>query len=133
MDTLRRRDFVGALAAASFASSRLTAQETARHGTVPDQAPFEGPLSFTRANVAAKVEPFAMGQVRLLPGPFADAAEWNRGYLDRLSEDRLVRNFRENAGLATSATPLGGWEKNVPGNDGEVRGHLPDIIFPRAP
>jgi uncharacterized protein len=119
-----RRDFVAALAATSIAAPPLAAQQATRRGTVPDQAPFEEPLSFTRSDIAAKVQPFPMTQVRLLAGPFADAAEWNRGYLERLREDRLIHNFRLNAGLDSSAKPLGGWERNVPGNDGELRGHF---------
>ena len=61
-----------------------------------------------------------MAQVRLLPGIFKDAEEWNRGYLERLSADRLIHNFRVNAGLASSAEPLGGWEEPK----GELRGHF---------
>jgi len=124
MNELRRRDLVAALAAATFTGPRLAAQEDARRGTVPDQAPFGGPIVFTRGDVPARVQPFPMQQVRLLAGPFADAAEWNSGYLERLNEDRLLLNFRVNAGLASSAAPLGGWERNVAGNDGELRGHF---------
>ena len=57
-----------------------------------------------------KVQPFPMTQVRLLPGPFQDAADWNRGYMSRLPVDRLVHNFRVNAGLPSAAKPFGGWE-----------------------
>ena len=55
-----------------------------------------------------------MTQVRLLPSAFLDAAEWNRGYMNRLPADRLLHSFRLNAGLPSSAEPLGGWEIYVP-------------------
>jgi hypothetical protein len=61
-----------------------------------------------------------MTQVRLLPGPYRDAQEWNRGYLHRLSAGRLLHTFRLNAGLPSSAEPLGGWEEPK----GELRGHF---------
>jgi DUF1680 family protein len=57
---------------------------------------------------------------RLTAGPFWDAQEANRRVLHRLPVDRLVYNFRINAGLASSAQPLGGWEKP----DCELRGHF---------
>ena len=41
--------------------------------------------------------------------------------LHKLSADRLLHVFRVNAGLPSSAKPLGGWEKP----DCEVRGHFP--------
>ncbi len=124
MDHPSRRDFVAALAAMGPTARSLAAQDAPRRGTVDEHGTFEEPLSFTRGYVPVKVQPFPMTQVRLLAGPFADAAEWNGGYLERLREDRLIHNFRVNAGLASSATPLGGWERNVPGNDGELRGHF---------
>jgi hypothetical protein len=42
----------------------------------------------------------------------------------RLGEDRLIHNFRLNAGLPSSAAPFGGWEQYTPGRDGELRGHF---------
>ena len=53
-------------------------------------------------------------------GPLQQAREWNRGYLMRLANDRLLRNFRVNAGLPTDAQPLGGWEEPKC----ELRGHF---------
>ena len=104
---LTRRAFGAVLAAPA-----LLAQEPApRQGTVPEAAPFDASLSFSRHDVAPKVEPFPMTQVRLLDGPFHEAQEWNRGYMKRLPADRLLHNFRLNAGLPSSAEPLGGWEE----------------------
>jgi len=93
----------------------------------PEPAPFDDPLQFARSDVALRAKPFAMTQVRLLPGSvYYDAQEWNRGYMSRLTADRLLYNFRANAGLPVgSAQPLGGWEQ--PANDqrsSELRGHF---------
>jgi len=55
-----------------------------------------------------------MTQVRLLPSPYKEAEEANRGYMQRLAEERLVRNFLLNAGLRCSAVPLNGWEQDTP-------------------
>jgi DUF1680 family protein len=69
---------------------------------------------------AWKVKPFPTSQVRLRKGLFQDGMEANRRYLMSLSQDRLLHTFRLNAGLPSSATPLGGWEKP----DCELRGHF---------
>jgi DUF1680 family protein len=100
----------------------------------PDVQPFDLPVQFQRADVALKIEPFPMRQVQVTGGVYKDAAEWNRGYLNRLTADRLLYNFRENAGLDTKgAKPLAdmeaqrvsSWEHP---NDGtratELRGHF---------
>ena len=67
-----------------------------------------------------------MTQVRLLPGPFHDAQEWNRGFMSRLDADRLTYNFRANAGLpGVPAKPFGGWEQPANGERAsELRGHF---------
>src|SRR5271156_2978468 len=72
------------------------------------------------AHVALLAAPFPMEQVRLLDGPFLDATKANLQYLHSLPVDRLVHNFRVNAGLASAAEPLGGWEAP----DCELRGHF---------
>jgi DUF1680 family protein len=131
---LSRRGFAAALAtgpllaqqpaAAPTPAPQAPAANQQRRGTIPEVAPFEKPIEFTRRDFARKIQPFPMSQVKLLPGPFVEAREWNRGYLQRLDADRLLHNFRVNSGLASSAKPLGGWEKNGPGRDSELRGHF---------
>jgi DUF1680 family protein len=64
--------------------------------------------------------PFPMKQVRLLAGQAKAAADINQVYLDALTTDRLLHSFRVTAGLASTATPYGGWEKP----DCELRGHF---------
>ena len=66
-----------------------------------------------------KARPFPMRQVRLGQGPCTQAMEADRKYLHSLPPDRLLHTFRVNAGLSSSAQPLGGWEAP----DCELRGH----------
>ncbi len=131
-----RRGFTGAVAAFGALASPLSAQQAPaappdpnaipqnttneRQGTAPEVPPFQGALAFARKNAPLKVRPFSLSDVRLLPGPFLDAQEWNRAYVRRLSADRLLHNFRVNAGLPSSAQPLGGWEEPKC----ELRGHF---------
>ncbi|MGA2749470.1 MAG: beta-L-arabinofuranosidase domain-containing protein [Verrucomicrobiota bacterium] len=70
--------------------------------------------------VKMEVSSFPLRQVRLLDGPFKHAMELDGAYLLSLDTDRLVHNFRLNAGLPSTAQPLGGWEAP----DCELRGHF---------
>ena len=69
---------------------------------------------------AAKLEPFPLASVRLLPGIFHDQEEINARYLDSLPVDRLLHTFRLTAGITSSATPYKGWEDPTC----ELRGHF---------
>jgi uncharacterized protein len=132
--SLTRRQFGGVVAAATLARGEAF-QTTASQRDyvppprplVPEVSPFEGPLEFRRGTVTLRAEPFPMTHVRLLPGTvFHDAQEWNRGYMSRLSADRLLYTFRANAGLPVGAAqPLGGWEQPENGKrSSELRGHF---------
>jgi uncharacterized protein len=145
---LSRRAF-GALAAAAPAA--FAQQQTANPGNAPnpntaiqmqqrrpprkpDVPPFDLPVEFHRADIALKAEPFPMRQVQVTGGVYKEAEEWNRGYLNRLTADRLLYNFRENAGRDTKgAKPLAdmsservaSWEHPDDGKrDTELRGHF---------
>src|SRR5215469_18562249 len=67
-----------------------------------------------------KLRPFDLNSVRLRPGEALEALEVNRRYLMGLDPARLLHTFRLNAGLPSTAEPLGGWE--APNN--ELRGHF---------
>ena len=149
-NSVSRRSFAAVLAGAGAAAPLLAQQATTpptpptapaaglptqgaspqRPDRPPEIPPFQDPIEFSRHDVAPKVMPFAMAQVRLLAGPFYDAQEWNRGYMSRLPADRLTRNFLLNAGLPSSSQALGGWEEYVDpkaprhNQDGELRGHF---------
>jgi DUF1680 family protein len=75
--------------------------------------------TISREKVEWKVRPFPMKQVRLGEGPCKQAMEADRRYLHSLPADRLLHTFRINAGLPSTAQPLGGWEAP----DCELRGH----------
>ena len=89
-------------------------------GTLPPQLPFDSQINFTRQDVAGKVKPFPLSSVRLLSGTFLSETEINNRFMFAQSPDRLLHVFRVNAGLPSSAAPLGGWEKP----DCELRGHF---------
>jgi Beta-L-arabinofuranosidase, GH127 len=56
---------------------------------------------------------------------YGRAQQTNLEYLLLLDVDRLVWNFRKQAGLAASGTPYGGWE----GADVELRGHFVGMLY----
>jgi uncharacterized protein len=67
--------------------------------------------------------PFPRTAVRLLDGPMRDRQTRNGEYLLAIGADRLLHNFRTNAGLASAAEPLGGWESPRCGLRGHFTGH----------
>jgi hypothetical protein len=148
---LSRRSFSAALAASGAAAPAALAQrapatgapnpnttiqqeQPARRQRPADVPPFDLPIEFVRADQPLKAEPFPLKQVKLTGGIYRDAAEWNRGYMHRLDADRLLYNFRENAGLPTlGAKPLAdmnaprvsSWEHpNDNTHATELRGHF---------
>jgi DUF1680 family protein len=83
------------------------------------------PRPWTSAAAAARprLSAFALRDVRLLDGPFRDAQERNARYLLALDPDRMLHNFRVNAGLAPKAAVYGGWESEQPWVDIRCHGH----------
>src|ERR1044071_6457428 len=134
MQKMTRRGFAGAVAAAPLVAQQAAPNQTTsiqpqqqrRRGPAPEVPPFEGAIEFHRNPQRVKAEPFPMTQVRLLAGPFHDAQEWDRGYMARLSADRLLHHFPQNAGLPSKVdNPFGGWEAPADGKRGtELRGHF---------
>src|SRR5258706_8481200 len=112
-----RRNFlatVGAAAGSTLLPRLLRAQDPVVNTTPVDGKPV------SREQIPWKVRPFPMKQVRLGKGPCTAAMEADRRYLHSLPPDRLLHTFRVNAGLPSSADPLGGW--GAP--DCELRGHF---------
>ena len=70
--------------------------------------------------ITGLAQPFPLADVRLLDSPFRDAMRRDQQYLLSLDPDRLLLNFRVNAGLPATAKPYGGWEAP----DCELRGHV---------
>ncbi|MEI7898641.1 MAG: beta-L-arabinofuranosidase domain-containing protein [bacterium] len=67
---------------------------------------------------------FPQGAVRLLEGPFKTMQDVDHAYLMRLEPDRLLAQFRVEAGLEPKAKPYGGWESPAqPGKTWSLAGH----------
>ncbi|MEO8777149.1 MAG: glycoside hydrolase family 127 protein [Rhodanobacter sp.] len=121
-DTTYRRQFLKG-AASALASAVLAPKAFA---FAPDVADPSTSAAATAANPVSREQPvfrmqgFALDQVRLLDSEFATAAATNLRYLHSLPVDRLAHSFRVQAGIASQAAPLGGWEKP----DCELRGHF---------
>src|SRR5437660_4844764 len=102
--SLTRRVFLGAAASAGAGfllgsgrgASSWSSGGGARNATEPG---------------SGSIQPFPLERVRLLPGPLRDAQELNSRYLLSLPQERLLHTFRVNAGLPSSAEPVGGWGK----------------------
>ncbi|GLW33801.1 beta-L-arabinofuranosidase domain-containing protein [Actinoplanes regularis] len=75
--------------------------------------------ALARPDTGVSAYAFPLTAVRLGSGPFADNAGRTQAYLRFLDSDRLLHMFRVTAGLASSATPCGGWESPTT----ELRGH----------
>src|SRR6059058_3241785 len=60
------------------------------------------------------VDYFRLDEVRLGDGPFLDAQKLDAAYLLKLQPDRMLHNFRVNAGLEPKAAVYGGWESVEP-------------------
>jgi DUF1680 family protein len=67
-----------------------------------------------------KVVPFSNLSVTLTPSWIKRREDLNIGYLKSLEPDRLLHNFRVNAGFPSNAEPLNGWESPNIG----LRGHF---------
>lgn len=70
-----------------------------------------------------KARAFDLASVRLADGPFLRAQQRNATYLLQLEPDRLLHNFRVNAGLKPKAPVYGGWESVEPWVDIRCHGH----------
>ncbi|WP_442681534.1 beta-L-arabinofuranosidase domain-containing protein [Sphingomonas sp. ASY06-1R] len=64
-----------------------------------------------------------MADVTLGDGPFLHAQRQTEAYLIRLQPDRLLHNFRVNAGLQPKAPAYGGWESDPLWADINCHGH----------
>ena len=117
---ITRRQFVATAATVAGGAllPNLAVSSAARADASDNARREERLLSLEKS--AWQVRPFPTSQVRLRNGPFKEAMEANRRYLQSLPPDRLLHTFRLNAGLPSSAEPLGGWEKP----DCELRGHF---------
>lgn len=69
------------------------------------------------------LQPFAPSEVVLTNSWIKERQVSNMSYINRLDKDRLLHNFRVNAGIYSSSTPLEGWEHPNIGLRGHFTGH----------
>jgi len=74
------------------------------------------------------LQAFPLADVRVLEGPFLEAQQRDEAYLLKLEVDRLLHNFRVNAGLEPKAAVYGGWESVQPWVDIRCQGHARDVV-----
>jgi uncharacterized protein len=75
------------------------------------------------SRTAPMLQAFPLTDVRLLGGPFLEAQKRNEAYLLKLEPDRMLHNFRVNAGLEPKAPVYGGWESVPTWADIRAHGH----------
>ncbi|SDA33900.1 hypothetical protein SAMN03159340_02987 [Sphingomonas sp. NFR15] len=107
-----RRDFLATAGAGALATG-VTGAMPARAATLERGA----------GQPAAALKPFDMADVRLADGPFLHAQRMTEAYLMRLQPDRMLHNFRVNAGLKPRAPVYGGWESEPTWDDINCHGH----------
>lgn len=95
-----------------FLSRRALLAGAAQTATLAALAACVGP-GRRSASAAGPVSPFPLSSVRLRPSPFLTAVEANRRYLHSLDPDRLLHNFRLQAGLQPKGAVYGGWESET--------------------
>jgi len=83
----------------------------------------QSPSERVKVAVTQRAAAFELADVRLLEGPFRRAQERDAKYLLRLEPDRLLHNFRVNAGLRPKAPVYGGWESQEPWVEIRCHGH----------
>jgi DUF1680 family protein len=83
----------------------------------------QSPPGKVKGAVAGRASEFRLADVRLLEGPFRRAQGLDAKYLLRLEPDRMLHNFRANAGLKPKAPVYGGWESQEPWVEIRCHGH----------
>ncbi|HEY4328529.1 MAG TPA: hypothetical protein VGN88_02240, partial [Phycisphaerae bacterium] len=92
--TSTRRQILKALGSSAVLATvgRLAARSARANTPVPAEPPTK-PSAITPT-----VQPFPLADVRLLDGPFLEAQKRDEAYLLKLEADRMLHNFRVNAG-----------------------------------
>ena len=82
------------------------------------------PGGYAPDGTAGRAAALPLRDVELLASPFRDNQARNTAYLTFLDLDRMLRPFRLNYGLPSSALPCGGWERPASQIRGHTTGHL---------
>jgi uncharacterized protein len=115
--SLSRREALKLLGSGALlvAAGPLSAGRT-RAATAP-------PLPAKPSAASPTLQSFPLTDVRLLDGPFLEAQKRDEAYLLKLEPDRMLHNFRVNAGLEPKAPIYGGWESVQTWADIRAHGH----------
>ena len=116
-ERLTRRELLRTAGAAAVAA--VGAALPAAFASAESQSPSER----VKGAVTPHASAFELADVRLLDGPFRRAQELDAKYMLRLEPDRLLHNFRVNAGLKPKAPVYGGWESVEPWVEIRCHGH----------
>ncbi|PVX29111.1 beta-L-arabinofuranosidase domain-containing protein [Sphingomonas pokkalii] len=105
-----------------LSSSGFGAIAASAWATLP-QASFAAPAEPPALPKAPPLRPFDLSDVDLADSPFLHAQRATEAYLLRLQPDRMLHNFRVNAGLKPKAPVYGGWESEATWEDINCHGH----------
>jgi DUF1680 family protein len=75
------------------------------------------------SGIGTNLRPFDLADVDLGESPFLHAQRMTEAYLLKLQPDRMLHNFRVNAGLKPKAPVYGGWESEATWEDINCHGH----------
>lgn len=116
--TLSRRHFLASVGTGGLIAGGLSVVPRAWAAALPAPSPAGPPQ-----RPVAAVQPFDLADVDLTEGPFLHAQRKTAAYLLSLDPDRLLHNFRVNAGLKPRAAAYGGWESDPTWADINCHGH----------
>ncbi len=122
MKRVTRRRFLalGAAATGAVVAHRSVAKAAA--GAAPNNA---------SVAIRPLIRTFDYQRVQLLDGPMLQQFETNHAFFLALDNDRLLKAFRQRAGLAAPGEDMGGWYDNDPAFDGtgSFHGFIPGHSF----
>src|SRR5580700_6716378 len=104
------------------ASSRAAGPPAVSLAGLHDTTPRPG--GYAPNGTAGRTAALPLGSVQLLDSPFRANQARNTAYLTFLDLDRMLRPFKINYGVPTTAQPCGGWEKPASQIRGHMTGHL---------
>ena len=81
--------------------------------------------------IAPAIRTFGYSQIELLEGPMRQQFDTNHQFFLRLDDDRLLKPFRQRAGLKAPGEDMGGWYDNNPtfNGTGSFHGFIPGHSF----
>jgi DUF1680 family protein len=120
---LTRRQLLKSIGAGAVAATVGAAFPCTRVSAGARSATSMSPTRSDQQAVTPRAAAFDLADIRLLEGPFRQAQERDGRYLLQLEPDRLLHNFRANAGLIPKAPVYGGWESEQTWADIRCHGH----------